>query len=397
MGAPKDPSQWDYKCLGGKGVKAKFDENERDLPGPNCYGKGGGGFFFSFTLEAESKITFAHDVQDEDQVGKLEGVVEVFRQELQAIDDHIKRVTHRTMPPGRWVEAPRKRDLKVGDVLTAGLAREIIISDKKDGKAHLVYAFTCMDSGPYVYQANVPGKPSKDAFATVTKINTRGVFVELDGLPCKLASMGQYGRGITHGWTQRVAEEPAPTVEKIHESSLITLLSSQTGDPIVGVGSIVEDSQGRVWEILDLHGGFAAVKPSTKKESLLRIFKSWVQSLDAHRASFKQALDRGAGPCPGGSSDKDLICDVCVEYADSGAKLGDACKNGSCPGFYAYKYDPESTEHDFDGGECWRCGGLSPSLWGEEDSPLRASSEMDSATFPLSEAMAQELVRILEA
>jgi hypothetical protein len=324
----------------------------------------------------------------------------MFRQSLQDIDDHAKRVIQRTMPSGRWEEAPRKRDLEVGDVLTAGLAREIILSDKKDGKAHLVYAFTCMDSGPYVYQSNVPGKPSKDAFATVTKINTRGVFVDLDGMSCKLASMGKHGRSITHGWVRRVAEEPAPTVEKIHESSLVTLLSSASGDPVYGVGSIVEDSQGRVWEILELHGGFAAVKPSTKKESLLRIFKSWTKSLEEHRASFKESLERGAGPCPGGRYDKDLVCDVCSEYVedhdDHTPKLGDPCSDGSCSGRYAHKYDPESTEHDFDGGECWRCGGLSPSLWGDEDSPLRVVSTMDEPSFPLSEAMALELISILD-
>ena len=59
IGDPKD--DWDQRCLGGQGITAIFSAIERDLSGdqwyPGCYGKGGGGWFFSLSLEAENGIT----------------------------------------------------------------------------------------------------------------------------------------------------------------------------------------------------------------------------------------------------------------------------------------------------------------------------------------------------
>jgi len=207
-GKPKDPSQWMYKCLEGQGITATFNEYERDLSGGKCYGKGGGGFFFSLLLNVENSLTFVHGQENEEEVGELRDQVSEFQKALQDIDDHRLRVSKRKLPPGQWVEVSKKIDLKVGDVITATLGREIIISEQKDGNAHLVCAFTSQDSGTYRFQANVPGSPVKDPWATVTKINSRGVYVEINGTPCRLISPLEIGRSITHGWVVRTAEEP---------------------------------------------------------------------------------------------------------------------------------------------------------------------------------------------
>ena len=141
---------------------------------------------------------------------------------------------------------------------------------------------------------------------------------------------------------------------------------------------------------------------------VLKTLKNWLTKMEQHRAETEARLERGRGPCPGGDDDTALVCSECYEWADvhgEDHQVGDPCPCASvrgepdslgagCTGTLQYRYDPDNTDHDWDGGSCWRCQALYPPYF-EGDHPLGVAVRMEPKT-EIPESMVREIVRLLE-
>lgn len=132
---------------------------------------------------------------------------------------------------------------------------------------------------------------------------------------------------------------------------------------------------------------------TTDKETVLERLNDWLRRMDEHRLDHAACLTRGKAPCTGGSTPLELICSECYGSFDT-AKLGDPCP--LCEGKISYRHDPEewAGKHDFDGGECWRCQALEPSL--HEGTGHFAIMNAAEPTAEVPESMVREIVRLLD-
>jgi hypothetical protein len=131
----------------------------------------------------------------------------------------------------------------------------------------------------------------------------------------------------------------------------------------------------------------------------LASMKQWLEEVDAHRTERAERLERGSGPCRGYHDDpqekEEVHCEECYEPGQPDDTVGDICDVDGCTHALTYRYGPESPHHDWDGGECWRCGGYYPPYYEGEGGIAIANQMEPEARIP--ESVVRDIVNQLEA
>ena len=133
------------------------------------------------------------------------------------------------------------------------------------------------------------------------------------------------------------------------------------------------------------------------KNQILNSLKNWLTEIDAKRTEVSQRVELGRHPCKGGSYDADCI--NCGEELEHHTKM-----NGKlfCLSYsedtdeYKRNYPKNSKEHDWDGGQCWRCNGYYPPYHDPNENHGMSIANTIEPDAHIPESMVREIVKFLE-